>query len=293
MRYLPPLNALRAFEVAARHQNLSKAADELNVSRTAVSQQVKQLELYLNAKLFIRQGSLLQLTEQAKQYLPLLSNSFDALSNGTLDLFERNKKQQLTVRIAQSFCQQWLLPRLADFKRKMPNISIKVLTTNNLYPQQNDNVDLEIINGYGDWPQAGAIKLTDESWLVVASPRLQKQLDIQTLDDFALAEKICTFGYHEKWQDWFDIQDVTGKISESCLTFENSQLAIEAALNGLGILFVRSLLIEDELKEGRLVTLSDVTLPSKSHHYLLCSQISSQKKVVSEFKQWLLGSFKD
>lgn len=108
MRYLPPLNALRVFEAAARYKNLSKAADELNISRTAVSQQVKQLELYLNAKLFIRQGPLLQLTDQATHYLPLLSNSFDALSNGTVNLFERNKKQQLTLRVAQSFCQQWL-----------------------------------------------------------------------------------------------------------------------------------------------------------------------------------------
>lgn len=292
MRYLPPLNALRAFEAAARHQNLSKAADELNVSRTAVSQQVKQLELYLNAKLFIRQGSLLKLTDQATHYLPLLSNSFDALSNGTVNLFERNKKQQLTLRIAQSFCQQWLLPRLADFKRQQPNVTIKMLTTNHLYPQQNDSVDIEIINGYGDWSQPDSIQLTDESWLVVASPSLQTQLDLQTLEDLALTEKITTFGYHEKWQDWFDLQQFKGKVSEPTLLFENSQLAIEAALNSLGILFVRSLLVENDLKEGRLVQLSEVSLPSKSHHYLLCQQASLHKKVVSDFKQWLLESFR-
>lgn len=291
MRYLPPLNALRAFEAAARHKNLSKAADELNVSRTAISLQVKQLELYLNATLFIRQGSLLQLTEQATHYLPLLSHSFDTLSNATLNLFERKKQQQLTMRISQSFCQQWLLPRLADFKRQTPNVSIKILTTNNIYPQQNDNIDLEIINGYGDWPQSGAIKLTDESWLVVASPRLKTQISIQTLTELAQAEKISTFGYHEKWQDWFDMQQFTGEVSEATLLFENSQLAIEAAVNGLGILFVRSLLVEDELKTGRLVTLSDAALASKSHHYFLCQQNGREKKVVNDFKQWLLKSF--
>ncbi len=288
MRYLPPLNALRAFEAAARYKNLSKAADELNISRTAVSQQVKQLELYLNAKLFIRQGSLLQLTDQAIHYLPLLSNSFDALSTGTVNLFERNKKQQLTLRVAQSFCQQWLLPRLADFKRQHPDVCIKILTTNQLYPQQNDNVDIEIINGYGDWSQPDSIKLTDESWLVVASPSLQKQMDLHTLEDLALTEKITTFGYHEKWKDWFDLQEFKGKINEPTLQFENSQLSIEAALNGLGILFVRSLLVENELKEGRLVKLNEASLSSKSHHYLLCQPVNLHKKVVKDFKQWLL-----
>ena len=293
MRYLPPLNALRAFEVAARHQNLSKAAEELNVSRTAVSQQVKQLEAYLNATLFIRQGSLLELTEQAKDYLPLLSNSFDALSTGTLNLFERNKKQQLTLRVAQSFCQQWLLPRLADFKRQFPKVSIKILTTNHLYPQQNDSVDIEIINGYGNWTDPDALKLSDESWLVVASPRLQRQLPLQTLQEIAQAPKISTFGYQETWQHWFDQQAFTGKVIEPMLMFESSQLAIEAAINSLGILFVRSLLVEDELKEGRLVALSDVMLASKSHHYLLCPQKGSEKKAVSDFKYWLLESFQD
>lgn len=291
MRYLPPLNALRAFEAAARHQNLSRAAEELNVSRTAVSQQVKQLELYLNAKLFIRQGSLLQLTDQATHYLPLLSNSFDALSNGTVNLFERNKKQQLTLRVAQSFCQQWLLPRLADFKRQYPDVCIKILTTNQLYPQQNDSVDIEIINGYGDWSQPDTIKLSDESWFVVATPSLQKQLNLQTLEEIALTEKITTFGYHEKWQDWFDVQKFKGKINEPTLQFENSQLAIEAALNGLGILFVRSLLVENELKEGLLVKLSNVALSSKSYHYLLCQPANVHKKVVKDFKQWLIEGF--
>ncbi len=291
MRQLPPLNALRAFEAAARHQNLSKAANELNVSRTAVSQQVKQLELYLNAQLFKRNGSLLQLTVQAKHYLPLLTNSFDRLSNGTLHLFERNKKQQLTLRIAQSFCQQWLLPRLADFKRKYPNISIKVLTTNNFYPQQNESIDLEIINGYGDWTEPGAIKLTEESWLVVASPHLKQLQPLESIADLALADKISTLGYHEKWQDWFALQQYNGQISEPHLLFENSQLAIEAALNSLGILFVRSLLVEDELKEGRLVTLNEVTLASKSHHYLICHQSSAGKKAQQDFTEWLLQCF--
>ncbi|AGH81912.1 transcriptional activator [Psychromonas sp. CNPT3] len=292
MRKLPPLNALRAFEAAARHQNLSKAAKELNVSRTAVSQQVKQLELYLDAQLFIRNGSLLQLTDQAAHYLPLLTSNFDRLEKGTLHLFERNKKQQLIMRIAHSFCQQWLLPRLADFKRQHPNISIKILTTNNIYPQKNENIDLEILNGYVDVMDPDAIKLTQESWLVVASPHLKRLQSLQTLEDLALADKISTLGYHETWQDWFLLQNYADKVTEPHLLFENSQLSIEATINGLGILFVRSLLVADELKEGRLVALSEVTLSSKSHHYLICYQNHAPKEALDNFTQWLLQCFR-
>lgn len=257
MRKLPPLNALRVFEAAARYQNLSKAALELNVSRTAVSQQVKQLELYLNAQLFQRHGSRLQ----------------------------------LTIRIAQSFCQQWLLPRLADFKCKHPNISIKMLTTNNIYPQKNANIDLEIINGYGDWTDFEAIKLTQESWLVVASPDFKAVKCLDTLNDLALADKISILGYDEKWQDWFALQEYTAETREPQLIFENSQLAIEAALNCLGILFVRSLLVDKELKDGRLVSLSEVKLPSRSHHYLICHKTNINKKSQTDFIEWLLQYF--
>ncbi|MDN3681973.1 LysR substrate-binding domain-containing protein [Vibrio tapetis subsp. quintayensis] len=295
MRQLPPLNALRAFEAAARLNSLTLAAVELNVTRAAVSQQVKQLEHFLDAKLFERNGTKLLLTEEAQYYLPLLTQSFDALSRGTQHLFERNKKQTLTLRVANSFAQQWLIPRLDDFLRKYPNIDIKMLTTTNSYPQKNGGVDIEIINGYGQFQHHNATPLFDEEWLVVASPSFIKKQGMikDDLDSIASCKKIAVFGYQESWQDWFLVQEYDGEIHTPHLQFEHSQLGIEAAIQGLGALYVRSLLVEDALKQGELVRVSSFELPSQSQHYLIVNTDGDlgadwEQGKVKAFSGWLL-----
>ncbi|SON52305.1 LysR substrate-binding domain-containing protein [Vibrio tapetis] len=292
MRHLPPLNSLRAFEAAARLNSLTLAAEELSVTRAAVSQQVKQLEHFLSAKLFERVGAKLRLTEEAQFYLPLLTHTFDALANGTDHLFTRQNRQTLTLRVANSFAQQWLLPRLDDFLRRQPNIDIKIHTTTHPYPQQNDGVDIEIINGYGPFEQVNAKPLWQENWLAVASPNwLQKQgWQDASLEAVAQSKKLAIFGYQESWQSWFDAQGYANKVSSPYLQLEHSMLAIEAAKQSLGPLLVRSLLVENELKEGDLVLLHSYAMPSKSQHYLITNhqaQSHNQRENVAAFSQWL------
>ncbi|MED5505108.1 MAG: LysR family transcriptional regulator, partial [Pseudomonadota bacterium] len=170
MQNLPPLNSLKAFEATARLQSFTKAAEELNVTRAAVSQQVKSLEVYLDATLFERNGAQLNLTQAAHGYLPVVSHVFQSLSAATQHLFSRQQQAQLTLHVAHSFCTQWLMPRLADFHRQHPKISFKVSTTANAMPSNSDIADVEIINGYGEWQSQQAIQLTRENWIVVASP---------------------------------------------------------------------------------------------------------------------------
>ncbi len=199
MQNLPPLNALKAFEAAARLQSFTKAAEELNVTRAAVSQQVKALESQLEAVLFERHGAQLVLTEAARDYLPVVSNLFQQLAVTTDQLFNRRQNGQLVLHVAHSFCLQWLLPRLGDFRRRYPQWPLKISTTSNTLPDNSATADVEIINGYGDWQYDQVTKLTEENWILVASPGFLQLNPIATLDDLINVPRLATSGYVETW----------------------------------------------------------------------------------------------
>lgn len=293
-RSLPPLNSLRAFEAAARHLSLTKAATELNVSRGAVSQQIKLLERHLNEPLFIRQGSQVALTDPALHFLTLLTATFDNLQMGTQGLFGQNVQHTLTVRISQSFCCAWLLTRLADFQRQNPNLNIKFYSTVNLYPSSEESFDIEIINGYGNWHNKDAERLTkSEEWVVVASPCFMKRFDFnQAVETISGYPKIATMGYSEGWRDWFNAHSLGMPYTEPVLEFDSTQLSMEAACQGLGMLLAKKILVEDSIKADELVIAHENSFSSHSHHYLIVNKNRENQYQVNQFRQWLFDSLK-
>ena len=288
MQNLPPLNSLKAFEATARLQSFTKAAEELNVTRAAVSQQVKSLEAYLDATLFERNGAQLNLTQAAHEYLPVVSHVFQSLSAATQHLFSRQQQAQLTLHVAHSFCSQWLMPRLADFHRQHPKISFKVSTTANAMPSNSDIADVEIINGYGEWQSQKAIQLTRENWIVVASPGFLHLNPVRDLADLTRLPKLATGGYQETWQCWLEQQGYQGTSIKLTGEFEHSLLAIEAAVNQLGVLLVRDLLVEDHLQQGTLVKVGEWSMPSRGAHYMIIRD--EEKPHVKAFVDWVMQS---
>ncbi|CAE6956618.1 MULTISPECIES: LysR substrate-binding domain-containing protein [Vibrio] len=288
MQNLPPLNSLKAFEATARLQSFTKAAEELNVTRAAVSQQVKSLEAYLDATLFERNGAQLNLTQAAHEYLPVVSHVFQSLSAATQHLFSRQQQAQLTLHVAHSFCSQWLMPRLADFHRQHPKISFKVSTTANAMPSNSDIADVEIINGYGEWQSQKAIQLTRENWIVVASPGFLNLNPVRDLADLTRLPKLATGGYQETWQCWLEQQGYQGTSIKLTGEFEHSLLAIEAAVNQLGVLLVRDLLVEDHLQQGTLVKVGEWSMPSRGAHYMIIRD--EEKPHVKAFVDWIMQS---
>ena len=288
MQNLPPLNSLKAFEATARLQSFTKAAEELNVTRAAVSQQVKSLEVYLDATLFERNGAQLNLTQAAHEYLPVVSHVFQSLSAATLHLFSRQQQAQLTLHVAHSFCSQWLMPRLADFHRQHPKISFKVSTTANAMPSNSDIADVEIINGYGEWQSQKAIQLTRENWIVVASPAFLHLNPVRDLADLIRLPKLATGGYQETWQCWLEQQGYQGTSIKLTGEFEHSLLAIEAAVNQLGVLLVRDLLVEDHLQQGTLVKVGEWSMPSRGAHHMIIRD--EEKPHVKAFVDWVMQS---
>ncbi|MHC0044562.1 LysR substrate-binding domain-containing protein [Vibrio campbellii] len=288
MQNLPPLNSLKAFEATARLQSFTKAAEELNVTRAAVSQQVKSLEAYLDATLFERNGAQLNLTQAAHEYLPVVSHVFQSLSAATQHLFSRQQQAQLTLHVAHSFCSQWLMPRLADFHRQHPKISFKVSTTANAMPSNSDIADVEIINGYGEWQSQKAIQLTRENWIVVASPGFLHLNPVRDLADLIRLPKLATGGYQETWQCWLEQQGYQGTSIKLTGEFEHSLLAIEAAVNQLGVLLVRDLLVEDHLQQGTLVKVGEWSMPSRGAHHMIIRD--EEKPHVKAFVDWVMQS---
>ncbi|WP_050909309.1 LysR substrate-binding domain-containing protein [Vibrio campbellii] len=288
MQNLPPLNSLKAFEATARLQSFTKAAEELNVTRAAVSQQVKSLEVYLDATLFERNGAQLNLTLAAHEYLPVVSHVFQSLSAATQHLFSRQQQAQLTLHVAHSFCSQWLMPRLADFHRQHPKISFKVSTTANAMPSNSDIADVEIINGYGEWQSQKAIQLTRENWIVVASPGFLHLNPVRDLADLTRLPKLATGGYQETWQCWLEQQGYQGTSIKLTGEFEHSLLAIEAAVNQLGVLLVRDLLVEDHLQQGTLVKVGEWSMPSRGAHFMIIRD--EEKPHVKAFVDWIMQS---
>ncbi|MHA2876977.1 LysR substrate-binding domain-containing protein [Vibrio campbellii] len=288
MQNLPPLNSLKAFEATARLQSFTKAAEELNVTRAAVSQQVKSLEVYLDATLFERNGAQLNLTQAAHEYLPVVSHVFQSLSAATQHLFSRQQQAQLALHVAHSFCSQWLMPRLADFHRQHPKISFKVSTTANAMPSNSDIADVEIINGYGEWQSQQAIQLTRENWIVVASPGFLHLNPVRDLADLIRLPKLATGGYQETWQCWLEQQGYQGTSIKLTGEFEHSLLAIEAAVNQLGVLLVRDLLVEDHLQQGTLVKVGEWSMPSRGAHHMIIRD--EEKPHVKAFVDWVMQS---
>ncbi|EHH3079906.1 LysR family transcriptional regulator [Vibrio vulnificus] len=291
MQNLPPLNALKAFEAAARMQSFTKAAEELNVTRAAVSQQVKALESQLEAVLFERHGAQLVLTEAARDYLPVVSNLFQQLAVTTDQLFNRRQNGQLVLHVAHSFCLQWLLPRLGDFRRRYPQWPLKISTTSNTLPDNSATADVEIINGYGDWQYDQVTKLTEENWILVASPGFLQLNPIATLDDLINVPRLATSGYVETWPRWFDYHEISAACGKMALEFDHSTLSIEAAVHQLGVLLVRDLLVDDHLRQGSLVQVGGWSMPSAGAHHLIVR--NADKPQVDAFVHWLTDCCKN
>lgn len=284
-RFLPPLNALKAFESAARLQSLTKAAEELHVTRAAVSQQVKQLEGYLGAALFERQGAKLTLTHDAEYYLPLLTQTFHSLSVGTEQLFARKQRHTVILSVAQSFCIKWLIPRLSDFRRQNPNIDLKFSSTSNAYPNGSGFADVEIINGTRNCRDPQQRYLANESWVVVAAPDYVDASLPMSVEQIAQTEKIMTTGYTESWDHWFSHTGYRGDWIKPALQFDHSSLSIEAALKGLGVLLVKDVLVDEQVAQGQLVQVYLKQVPTEGGHYLISHNPTKESAAI--FVTWL------
>ena len=292
MRRLPPLNALRAFEAAARHLSFSKAADELSVTPGAVSQQIKLLEEFVGLPLFVRSPRGLTLTEAGAAALPSLSDGFDRLEAGARLMTERGGPRRVTVSAAPSFASKWLVPRLDRFTAQNPDVDVYVHADMGLVDFASGEADIAVRFGPGGYEGLDATLLMAERIVPVCAPGLiTGDPPLKTLTDLAhhtLLHDDANAEDGPSWPMWLraagaDFDGVRGP------RFNQSSLAIEAAVAGKGVALAKSALAEADLVAARLTVPFDLTTPTDFSYWVVHPEPKAALPEVAAFKAWLLA----
>lgn len=289
-RRLPPLNSLRAFESAARLLSFTRAADELAVTQSAVSHQVKTLEDWAGLPLFRRDGRAVALTEAAAKFLPAVTLALDQLALAGRKLQAVDPGQGwLTVAVMPSFAGKWLVPRLSAFRAKHPNIDVWLATFESQTGALGADVDIAIRYGREEWAGTGltSIKILSEELFPVCAPALAAQLKDPT--DLARATLLHD-ELREDWAMWLRTAGVTTVDATRGPGFDDSGLLIQAAIEGLGVALGRSVLVKGDLDAGRLVRPFATTLPGGSAYYLVYSPELENAPKIKAFREWLLAT---
>jgi DNA-binding transcriptional LysR family regulator len=283
---LPPLIWLRAFEASARHSSFTLAAQELNLTQAAVSQQIRGLESRLGVRLFHRRQRGVALTPEGSAYLPHIQSAFAGLSRSTQQLFGRRSSQTITLLSPISFAALWLSPRLADLKRETDGISLDVTTMHMPDAYDATEAAFDIRFGLGDWPNRTAYRLTTERLTPVAAPRTFVSRS-RKADVWERLPLITVHGAREMWPDWFALVGVPPK-SVSRFRFDSFIAALAAAEAGAGILLGSRPLIDAALKRRTLVTLSDLELQSSAGHFLTHAAGRALPPAQAAFLAWIM-----
>ena len=291
-RRLPPLNALRAFEAAARHLNFSRAADELSVTPGAVSQQIQNLEDYVGAALFKRTPKGLLLTDAAQTALPALREAFDRLAEAASLLTAAVDGRRLTLTAAPSFAAKWLVPRLGKFEQAQPQVDVWLSAGMEVVDFAAGEVDLAIRYGSGRYPGLEVIRLLSETVIPVASPALVAERPLLLPEDLANhtllhdgspdADESCP-----DWAMWLTARGIKGVDGNRGPRFNQSSLVIEAAMNGRGVALAKRALAQADIDAGRLVAPMQIATAVDFAYYLVYPKAKGRLSQVKAFAAWV------
>jgi LysR family transcriptional regulator, glycine cleavage system transcriptional activator len=293
---MPPLSALRAFEAAARHLSLTKAAQELHVTAGALSHQIRGLEEQLGQKLFDRGVRSIALTPAGKQLYPGLHTGFIHIRDAVAGLDDAGDERVLVISTPPGFTAKWLAPRLYRFSGAHPELDTRVSSSLNNADFTTDGVDVAVRNLALDAAQDPELvieKLIELSLLPVCSPKLleahgpfasaQALKGVPLIHDDALAGRAAI----PTWADWFKTAGVDGVDVSRGLRFNSADHALDATVEGAGVLLAHDLLAYDELRTGRLVAPFELTLRTGRGYYFVCPSKRQHRPQVQAFRTWI------
>lgn len=286
---LPPLNALKAFESAARHLSFTKAADELFVTQAAVSHQIKSLENYLSTKLFHRKNRSLLLTEEGQAYFQDLRDIFTQVQEATDRLLAMGAKGAITVATPPSFASQWLVPKIYQFSAKHNDIDVRIKAVDLDEGFLDDSVDVAVYYGKGNWPGLHATKLLAEYLTPMCSPLLlQRGKALDSLQDLG-QHTLLHDNTRSAWKNWLQAFSVKGVNVNQGPIFSHTMLVLQAAAIGQGIALSDTVLAKPEIDSGRLVCPFAEKIESKLSYYLVCRESQADKSKIQVFRDWMLS----
>ena len=292
--HLPPLNGLRAFESVARHLSFQNAAEELFVTPGAISQQIKKLEEFLQRPLFNRDSHNVSLTEAGRQLLPGLSAGFEHMDEAVQQLRQDREHHHVTVSATPSFAAKWLVPRLEQWTQLYPDTDIRISASLGLANFTSDGIDLAVRFGSGDYPGPTSTLLMEETFVVVCSPGLMSGPNpLKTPEDLRnhtlihVSANPSTTG--TDWKEWLLTVGIDDIDVSRGMAFDDTGLAMLAAIAGQGVLLARGALIEEDIAAKRLVQPFDVNLPLDFAWHIVAPDDKLNRAEVSAFRDWLLS----
>ena len=287
---LPPLNALRTFEAAARHLSFTKAADELFVTQAAVSHQIRTLEEHLGTVLFRRMNRSLMLTDEGQALLPAVREAFDLLSAGVRRVQDLCSGGALSISTTPSFAASWLVGRLARFQALHPEIELQLSATARLVDFAREDIDCGIRYGAGDWPGLVSQRLFQTALLPVCSPSLLDGAHpLRQPAHLAQHTLLHALDGMDDWRLWLRAAGVPGIDPTRGPKFDSIPLVLQAAINGAGVGIGRRQLLEAELAAGRLVAPFDFELPDVYAYYFVAPAATADQPKVVAFRSWLVA----
>jgi LysR family glycine cleavage system transcriptional activator len=289
MSRLPSIAALHAFEAAARLANLTRAAEELNLTQGAVSHRIRELESTLDTTLFVRKARGLELTEAGAAYLPYAREALERLRAGRDAIARRGRGSVLTVSLSPNFAAKWLVPRIGAFAASHPDIDLRIGAAARHVDFAVDDIDVAIRHGTGDWPHLHVTRLCSEEILPVAAPRLVPA-PLSGASDL-LGHTLLHDKERAAWRRWlaaFGVDAGSLEESERGPVFSDTHLAIDAAVAGQGIALARSALVALDLSAGRLIRPVAEALPASFSYWIVCPRPDVERPSIAAFRAWLL-----
>ena len=299
MRRLPPLTALRAFEAAARHLSFKAAAEELGLTPTAISHQIKALEEFLASPLFRRRPRPVVLTESGATLFPVIRTGFDTFSEAAAKLRAGSTPPTLRVTTTNAFAARWLLPRLPLWRATHPEINTEVIGTDSVLDLRRGNADVAVRYAFAP-PVGASVELLRDSFWPVASPKL-----LQSRSPIRRAADLGEYPFiHAKWPDiepnaptwqrWLALVNCTERdlllnMADRGLTFSEELHAIDAVIAGQGIGLLSDVLVEHELATGELMKLVDAPLPGFGF-YLVHRPDHPRRDMIEQFSAWIASA---
>ena len=292
LRRLPPLNALKAFEAAARSESFTRAAEELGVTQAAVSQQVKLLEATLELALFKRERQRLTLTEVGREYLAVVRDALDRLAVGTDRLVHRRSAGILTVSTSPDFAGKWLVHRLGRFAYTHPEIDLRVSATMHHVDLAREQVDLAVRHGDGHWAGLDVIRLCSERLFPVCSPELVAGRKRISKAEDLLKFPLLRLDDQSGWPRGFADAGIAKAVARGPVLNQASML-IDAAIDGQGVALARTTLAAWDLISGRLVNPIAISIRMPNTYWIVCPRVSASLPKVTMFRDWLLAEAAD
>lgn len=287
---LPPLNNLRAFEIAARHLSFTQAAFELHITPSAVSHQIKLLEDEIGVKLFRRDNNRLLLTDAGAYLLEECTYIFQRLTSATQKVREHGVGRKLHIALRPYFAQKWLVPHIGDFWEKYPDIEISLRHTIEIPEFSDRSVDIAIVWGDGNFPNFQRQLVVNGDLTPVCSPRLLS-LESRTHASRLLTQStLLDEETSDVWDQWLKLAGYEHLVPHKRISIDDTNVRLHAAINGQGILLTCLSMLKQELRDGTLVAPFKYSMPRYSYYILYRGDIHDENHSAQVFIDWLMAN---